>query len=139
LIAVPLISQGQTVGVMYVGSFTVHRFDQDEVQFVSSLANQAAVAISNARLFSEIAESRDQLQAILDSAADGLLIFEPTGRIVLVTHAWKRVGCAHGWLNERHYPIWPSPSGYCRETRVHNRNAATPARSDKRRERANLE
>ena len=62
LIAVPLISQGQPVGVMYVGSFKMRQFDEDDVQIVSALANQAAVAISNARLFSEIAESRDQLQ-----------------------------------------------------------------------------
>jgi NtrC-family two-component system sensor histidine kinase KinB len=102
LIAVPLISQGQTVGVMYVGSFTARRFDQGDVQFVSSLANQAAVAISNARLFSEIAESRDQLQAILDSADDGLLIFEPTGRIVLVNPRLEVMwDMPHGWLNER--------------------------------------
>ncbi len=105
LIAVPLISQGQTVGVMYVGSFIVHRFDQDEVQFVSSLANQAAVAIFNARLFSEIAESRDQLQAILDSADDGLLIFDPTGRIVLVNPRLEAMwDVPHGWLNERQLP-----------------------------------
>ncbi len=105
LIAVPLISQGQTVGVMYVGSFTAQRFTQDEVQFVSSLANQAAVAISNARLFSEIAESRDQLQAILDSAADGLLIFEPGGRIVMVNPRLEAMwDVPHGWLNERHLP-----------------------------------
>jgi two-component system, NtrC family, sensor histidine kinase KinB len=105
LIAVPLIGQGQTVGVMYVGSFTAQRFTQDEVQFVSSLANQAAVAISNARLFSEIAESRDQLQAILDSAADGLLIFEPTGRIVTVNpHLEAMWDVPHGWLNERQLP-----------------------------------
>ena len=102
LIAVPLISQGQAVGVMYVGSFTARRFDQGDVQFVSSLANQAAVAISNARLFSEIAESRDQLQAILDSAADGLLIFEPTSRIVLVNPRLEMMwDVPHGWLNER--------------------------------------
>jgi GAF domain-containing protein len=105
LIAVPLIGQGQAVGVMYVGSFTAQRFTPDQVQFVSSLANQAAVAISNARLFSEIAESRDQLQAILDSAADGLLIFEPTGRIVTVNpHLEAMWNVPHGWLNERQLP-----------------------------------
>ncbi|GEM_PF-961515 len=102
LIAVPLNSQGRTVGVMYVGSFTAHHFDQGDVQYVSSLANQAAVAISNARLFSEIAESRDQLQAILDSADDGLLIFAPTGRIVLVNPRLEEMwDVPHGWLNER--------------------------------------
>ncbi len=102
MIAVPLISQGQTVGVMYVGSFKTQQFDEGDVQIVSALANQAAVAISNARLFSEIAESRDQLQAILDSADDGLLIFEPSSRIVMVNPCLETMwNMPHGWLNDR--------------------------------------
>jgi signal transduction histidine kinase len=53
LIAVPLISQGQTVGVLYVGSYQTRQFDEGDVQIVSALANQAAVVMSNARLFAE--------------------------------------------------------------------------------------
>jgi GAF domain-containing protein len=102
LIAVPLISQGQPVGVMYVGSYRVRQFGEDDVQIVSALANQAAVAISNAHLFAEIAESRDQLQAILDSADDGLLIFEPDSRIVLINPCLETMwNIPHGWLNDR--------------------------------------
>ncbi len=102
LIAVPLISQGQPVGVMYVGSFKAQQFDEGDVQIISALANQAAVAISNAHLFSEIAESRDQLQAILDSADDGLLIFEPGSRIVMVNPCLETMwNVPHGWLNDR--------------------------------------
>jgi GAF domain-containing protein len=102
LIAVPLISQGQPVGVMYVGSYKTRQFDEDAVQIVSALANQAAMAISNAHLFSEIAESRDQLQAILDSADDGLLIFEPDSRIVMINPCLESMwDIPHGWLNER--------------------------------------
>ena len=67
-----------------------------------TLANQAAVAISNAHLFSEIAESRDQLQAILDSADDGLLIFDPSSRIVMVNPCLETMwNMPHGWLNDR--------------------------------------
>ena len=75
---------------------------EGDVQIVSALANQAAVAISNARLFGEIAESRDQLQAILDSADDGLLIFEPDSRIVMVNPCLETMwNMPHGWLNDR--------------------------------------
>ena len=102
LIAVPLISQGRPIGVMYVGSFKPYQFDEGDVQLVSALANQAAVAIANARLFSEIAESRDQLRAILDSADDGLLIFDLNSRVVLVNPSLEVMwDVPHGWLNER--------------------------------------
>ncbi len=103
LLAVPLISQGQPVGVVYVGSHNTQQFDEGDVQIVSALANQAAVAISNARLFSEIAESRDQLQAILDSADDGQLIFEPSSRVVMVNPCLETMwNMPHGWLNDRY-------------------------------------
>ncbi len=102
LIAVPLISQGRPVGVMYVGSFKTHQFDEGDVQIVSALANQAAVAISNARLFAEIAENRDQLQAILDSSDDGLLIFDPDSRIVMINPCLETMwNIPHGWMNDR--------------------------------------
>jgi GAF domain-containing protein len=102
LIAVPLVSQGRPIGVMYVGSFQPHRFDEGDAQLVTALANQAAVAIANARLFSEIAENRDQLQAILDSASDGLLIFDLASRIVLVNPCLEVMwDVPHGWLNDR--------------------------------------
>jgi GAF domain-containing protein len=102
LIAVPLISQGQPVGVMYVGSYKTRQFDENDVQIISALANQAAVAISNAHLFSEIAESRDQLQAILDSADDGLLIFEPDSRIVMLNPCLETMwNIPRGWLSDR--------------------------------------
>jgi PAS domain-containing protein len=102
LIAVPLISQGQPVGVMYVGSFQAQQFDEGDVQLVSALANQAAVAISNARLFAEIAEKRDQLQAILDSSDDGLLIFDPDSHIVMINPSLETMwNIPHGWLSDR--------------------------------------
>jgi NtrC-family two-component system sensor histidine kinase KinB len=102
LIAVPLISQGRPLGVMYVGSYQTQQFDEGDLQIVSALANQAAAAISNARLFDEITESRDQLQAILDSGNDGLLIFDPDSRIVMVNPCLETMwNVPHGWLNDR--------------------------------------
>ena len=84
LICVPVISKAQPLGVLYVNSFTLNHFDQDNVQMVSALANQAAVAIESTRLFAGIAEGRDKLQAILNSTRDGVLMFDATTRIVTV-------------------------------------------------------
>ncbi len=71
LIATPLVSQGKPVGVMYVGSFSPHRFDADDVQWVSALANQAAVAIANARLY-EAARARHAEAERRRQVAEGL-------------------------------------------------------------------
>jgi PAS domain S-box-containing protein len=84
LICIPLISKGKPLGVLYVNSFSPGKFDSDDLQVTSALANQAAVAIENARLFTDIAEGRDKLQAILNSTHDGILMFDIATRIVTI-------------------------------------------------------
>jgi NtrC-family two-component system sensor histidine kinase KinB len=70
--------------VLYVNSSRPNKFDLDDVQVVAALANQAAIAIENARLFASVAEGRDQLQAILNSSHDGILMFDASSRIITV-------------------------------------------------------
>ncbi len=84
IVVVPLVSQDRSVGVLYVGSYRRYQFDDDDVQVVSALANQAATAVINAHLFADTIQSRDQLQATLNSARDGILLFDLTGRIIMV-------------------------------------------------------
>ena len=84
LLATPLISQDQPVGVLYVGSYHTYQFDAAAAQIVSALSNQAAAAVLNARLFADTAHSRDQLRATLDSAHDGVLLFDLTSRVIMV-------------------------------------------------------
>ncbi|MBX7219866.1 MAG: GAF domain-containing protein [Blastocatellia bacterium] len=62
---VPILSRkGRVVGVLMVRR-PVERppFTKSDCQLVESLANQAAVAIENARLYGELAEKRDELEA----------------------------------------------------------------------------
>jgi GAF domain-containing protein len=51
---VPLIVRGKTVGVLYVNYLEYHSFSKEEQDVIRLLANQAAVAIENARLYGEM-------------------------------------------------------------------------------------
>lgn len=53
-LAVPLKIGDQVIGVLNVESNQLNTFDESDLATVQSLANQAAVAIENARLFQEI-------------------------------------------------------------------------------------
>ncbi|HEY4720760.1 MAG TPA: ATP-binding protein, partial [Anaerolineae bacterium] len=81
-ICAPMISKGKPMGVLYVRSFAPGKFNTEDLQSVSALANQAAVAIENAHLFAGVAEGRDKFQAILNSTNDGILMFDTATRIV---------------------------------------------------------
>jgi signal transduction histidine kinase len=52
----PLQRAGETIGVLVVGSRATRGFEVDEVETLSSLANQAAIAIENARLQARLRE-----------------------------------------------------------------------------------
>src|SRR5207344_3020411 len=52
----PLQRAGETIGLLMVGSVVERAFEIDELETLSSLANQAAIAIENARLQSRLRE-----------------------------------------------------------------------------------
>jgi putative nucleotidyltransferase with HDIG domain len=52
-LGVPLLYRDQLVGVMGVQSYQPNAFDEDDQQLLSTIASQVAIAIENARLFTE--------------------------------------------------------------------------------------
>jgi formate hydrogenlyase transcriptional activator len=57
----PLISRNRVLGVLALGRRDDHAFDDEEVEFLSQIANQIAIAVENALAYGEIAELRDKL------------------------------------------------------------------------------
>ncbi len=52
-LCVPLISKGEIIGVLDAESNRLDAFDENDIVILQTLANQAAVAIENARLFEQ--------------------------------------------------------------------------------------
>jgi GAF domain-containing protein/nitrogen-specific signal transduction histidine kinase len=53
ILAVPMTLSGRTVGMLSAQSYQPNVYTEDDLQILSTLANQAAVAIQNSRLFNE--------------------------------------------------------------------------------------
>ena len=62
VLAVPLLVEGDAIGVILVARRTVRRFSDREVKVVETFADQAAIAMQNVRLFSEIQDKSRQLE-----------------------------------------------------------------------------
>ncbi|MBI2580757.1 GAF domain-containing protein [Candidatus Woesearchaeota archaeon] len=60
--AIPIKYEGKTIGVYNVESNELDSFDEDDLLFISALAEQAAIAIKNAELFKEIESFSEVLQ-----------------------------------------------------------------------------
>ncbi len=53
ILAVPMMLSGRTIGMLSAQSYRPNVYAEDDLQILSTLANQAAVAIQNGRLFNE--------------------------------------------------------------------------------------
>src|SRR5580692_9056020 len=57
----PLVSRGRVLGVFGVVKYHDNAFTGDDVEFLTQIANQVAIAVENALAFGEIRELKDQL------------------------------------------------------------------------------
>lgn len=63
LLSVPLMFKGRVIGVLNSYKDHIHRFTEEEINLLSSVANQAAVAIQNTTLMSDKKELEEKLEA----------------------------------------------------------------------------
>ncbi len=87
LIAVPMRSKAHLVGVLWLSYQSPHVFATTEVDFLSTLASQAAVAVENARLFQAAEGGRRRLAAILESTNDLIIVTDHKNRVLLLNPA----------------------------------------------------
>jgi signal transduction histidine kinase len=65
LLAVPMITKGQCIGVLEVlNKKSGERFDENDRDILYALAGQAAIAIMNARLYQEVHDEKDRIIAL---------------------------------------------------------------------------
>ena len=90
-LCVPLIVRGETIGMLGVGSVVPQRFDSRQLGLLSTIANQAAVAINNTMLFRQTLLEKQQLETILTNMADGLLTLDARRRVAAINPALEQM------------------------------------------------
>jgi signal transduction histidine kinase len=84
-ISVPIVSRDVTLGVVTVEA--TRDFAEDTVKFMERLAARAAVAMENARLYTDSSSRRKQLSAILNNTADAVLVISDRQTVSLLNQA----------------------------------------------------
>ncbi|MGE5465092.1 MAG: GAF domain-containing protein, partial [Syntrophothermus sp.] len=64
--ALPMKARGETIGILDVQSTAAAAFSNDDLQILTSLANQVAIAIENARLLTETRAALMQVQEVYE-------------------------------------------------------------------------
>ena len=84
LIYVPLQVHGRVIGVLGVDNRqSGHPFLEEHITLVAALADYAAIAIDNARLYTRTEVERKKLETILTHVEDCVIVVDPDGRLVL--------------------------------------------------------
>ncbi len=96
-VALPLIVDDEITGVIYVfRTRTQALFSAVDRQVLAGFADQAAIAVRNARLYQDLVAEKQQLDTILDHSADGVLILDRDGRVQVANRALERLA---GWVS----------------------------------------
>ena len=88
LIYVPLISEGNAVGVLGVSNRRKSAsFERRDTRVLAMLADYASIAIRNADHYSRTETERTKLSAILTQSQDPILVLDNDGKVILANQA----------------------------------------------------
>jgi PAS domain S-box-containing protein len=98
VVALPLIFRQTSVGVIYVFRAALNvAFTPEEQDLLKDFADQAAIAVSNARLYQSVLHDKQQLDAVIEQSADGVMILDSRWRITTFNRAMELLT---GWPRE---------------------------------------
>ena len=75
-VGLPLATRQRVMGVIFIFRGYSGLFSANDRLLLGSFASQAAIAVQNAQLYSIVSRENQRLDALLNSAADGILILE---------------------------------------------------------------
>lgn len=80
-VALPLLARNQVVGVLFIFRNYLGVFSANDKALLQSFADQAAIAVHNAQLYTQLRHEERRIAALLDAVGDGLLILTSDHRI----------------------------------------------------------
>lgn len=97
MIRLPMKDGDRVIGLIYVFMAGQYFIVEDASALLRSFAEQAAIAVKNARLYQQINKEKQRLDAIIEQNADGVMILDRSLRITVFNKAFSRMS---GWRPE---------------------------------------
>ena len=90
-VGLPLSAHGELIGVIFIFRNYPDMFSSNDRRLLQSFADQAAIAVHNAQLYGQVSYEKQRLDALLDSAADAILILNADHTIERVNAAFEKM------------------------------------------------
>jgi signal transduction histidine kinase/DNA-binding response OmpR family regulator len=105
----PLSGRRQLLGLLVLTHEQEKYFGTEHLLLLQAIASQAAIAIENARLYSEMAQEEKRLAAVLHHAAEAILLFDQKGNLTLLNPTAEKLFT--DFKAKLHQPL-PAERGY---------------------------
>jgi PAS domain S-box-containing protein len=90
-LCVPFLYDDHVLGVLTLLHAEPYHFNETHLRLITIIANQTTVAVRNAHLFNKMLRQQRQLETILHSMPDLLLVLDEHGRVLVVNQAAARL------------------------------------------------
>jgi signal transduction histidine kinase len=98
IVALPMVMAGDMLGILFIFRAYAGTPTENDYRLLQSFADQAAIAVHNARMYEFANQERQRLAAILDHSADGVMILDGDLRVERWNRALSRIT---GWQSEQ--------------------------------------
>jgi PAS domain S-box-containing protein len=89
---VPLIEESEVIGFLVLGAKrSGDPYFSNDADLLTTLANQAAVAVRNAQTHARVVQVNEEMQKVLETIESGVVAVGPRGRITLFNRAAERL------------------------------------------------
>ena len=91
VVIAPMFGRSALIGLLVLIHEQASYFNIEHQLLLQAIASQAAIAVENARLYSNLAQQQQKLSAILQSAADAIMMFDPDGCVSMLNPAAEKL------------------------------------------------
>ncbi len=95
-LCVPFLYNGEVLAVLTMLYPEPNHFTEYHLHLMTIVANQATVAVRNAQLFNQMLQQQQQLETVLHTIPDYLLVLDEQGKILLANDTAVRLLSANG-------------------------------------------
>jgi PAS domain S-box-containing protein len=87
----PMVMLNQLIGVIVIFRSYMGIFSANDRTLLQSFADQAAIAVHNAKSYTEVSREKQRMDALLDTVADGIMIMRPDGMVERCNPSFSRM------------------------------------------------
>ncbi len=87
----PLYGRRELLGLLVLTHEQEQYFNTDHLLLLQAIASQAAIAVENVQLYSKMEQEQKRLAAVLEHAAEAILVFDGQGRLSLLNPAGEKL------------------------------------------------